>query len=39
MLHEHSPYLHAALAYAAAGRAVLPLVPRGEGASHCARLS
>ena len=30
MLHEHSPYLHAALAYAAARRAVLPLVPRAK---------
>ena len=38
MLHEHSPYLHAALAYAAPAEQCF-LDPAREGASHRARLS
>ena len=30
MLHEHSPNLRAALAYAAVGLATLPLIPRSK---------
>ena len=30
MLHEHSPHLRAALDYAAAGQAVLALIPRSK---------